>query len=163
MRPKAPSVCATTSSTSRASVTSHSTASARRPAARTSSATGFSAAARRLHTTTSAPTLASSTAIARPMPWLAPVTMATRSRSVSAAKPMRALLNDRMGGGDDPRDLDLLAVDQRRHPGRDLVLPVVALVHGIVETLALALVLEAADPHVHARVVLAHEAAQADQ
>jgi len=39
---------------------------------------------RRLHTTTWAPTRASSTAIARPIPWLAPVTIATRSRSVSA-------------------------------------------------------------------------------
>src|SRR5687768_1173591 len=160
MRPKAPSVCATTSSTCCASVTSHSTASARRPAARTPSATGSSAPGRRLHTTTSAPTPASSSAIDRPMPWLAPVTMATRSRRVSAAKPIRVLLNDRVRGGDDAGDLDLLAVDEGGHSGRDLVLPVVALVDGVVEALALAFALEAAEPHVDARVVLAHEAAE---
>src|SRR6185369_8081322 len=70
------------------------------------------------------------------------------------------LLDDRVGGGDDARDLDLLAVDQRRHPGRDLVLPVVALVDGVVQALALALVLEPPDPHVDALVLFPDEAAQ---
>src|SRR5262249_59100980 len=44
----------------------------------------------------------------------------------------------------------------------DLVLPVVALVHGVVEPLALRLALEAADPDVDALVLLADEAAEDD-
>src|SRR5258705_5268266 len=141
---------------------SRATASALRPSARTAAATPSSASARRLQTATCAPTLAISTAMARPMPWLAPVTRATRSRSVSGEKPIASLLDDRVRRRDDAGDLDLLAVDQSRDLGRDLVLPVVALVHGVVESLALAFVLEAADPHVHALVFLADEAAEDD-
>src|SRR5204863_769557 len=138
------------------SPTSQATASARRPWARTASATPSSSGSRRLHTTTCAPTLASSMATARPMPWLAPVTIATRSRSVSGENP--TLLDDRVRGRRDARDLDLLAVDHGRHLGRDLLLPVVALVDEIVEALALGLALEPADPDVHALVFLADEA-----
>src|SRR5437667_10192472 len=87
MRPKAFSVCVTASSTWRSSPTSHATATPWRPSAHTASATGSREARRRPHATTCAPTFASSTAIARPMPWPAPVTMATRSRSVSGEKP----------------------------------------------------------------------------
>src|SRR5262245_27059171 len=72
------------------------------------------------------------------------------------------LLDHRMGSGHDPGDLDLLAVDQGGHLGRDLVLPVVALVHEVVEALALLLVLEATDPHVHALVLFTHETAEDD-
>src|SRR5262244_3256758 len=144
MRPNAPRACATASSTWGASPTSHATASARRPSARTRSATGSSASRRRLHATTSAPTRASSTTIARPIPWLAPVTIATRSRSVSAEN--ATLLDDRVRRHQ-ARDLDLLAVDQARHLRRDLVLPVIALIDQIVQALALGLALEPADPH----------------
>src|SRR5437867_12829855 len=70
------------------------------------------------------------------------------------------LLDDRVRRGHDPRDLDLLAVDHARDPGRDLVLPVVALVDEVVEALALRLALEPADPDVHALVFLADEAAE---
>src|SRR5262245_13855357 len=72
------------------------------------------------------------------------------------------LLNDGVRRGHQAGDLDLLPVDHGGHAGRDLVLPVVALVDGIVEALALRLALEAADPHVDAVVLLAHEAAQDD-
>src|SRR5262249_43152287 len=67
-----------------------------------------------------------------------------------------------MRGGHDAGDLDLLPVDQGGDARGDLVLPVVALVDGVVEPLALRLALEAADPHVHAGVLLAHEAAEDD-
>src|SRR5436309_14238235 len=87
MRPNVARVWETAWSTCRASPTSQPRARARRPCARTVSATGSRAEGRRLHATTWAPTLASSMAIARPMPWLAPVTMATRSWSVWAEKP----------------------------------------------------------------------------
>ena len=90
MRPNVFTVRATASSTCPASPTSQAKASACRPCARTSAATVSSDGSRRLQTTTCAPTLASSTAMARPMPWLAPVTMATRSRRVPAAKPMKS-------------------------------------------------------------------------
>src|SRR5438552_2887950 len=172
MRPNVFTVRATASSTCPASPTSQARARACRPCARTSAATGSSDGSRRLQTTTCAPTLASSTAMARPMPWLAPVTMATRSRRVSAEKPMEVRayqlpredrsLNDRARRGHDARDLDLLAIDQGRHLGRDLVLPVVALVHDVIEALALRLALESPDPHVDALVFLAHEAAEDD-
>src|SRR5262245_37279390 len=141
MRPNSSTVRATAASTCLVSPTSHGSASARRPSARTTSATGSSASLRRLQTATCAPTLASSTAIARPIPWLAPVTIATRSRSVSAEKPN--LLDDGVRRRDQPRDLDLLAIDQARHLRRDLVLPVIALVHDVVEPFALGLALEA--------------------
>src|SRR6267142_228237 len=134
------------------------TASARRPSARTRSATGSSASLRRLQTATWAPTRASSTAIARPIPWLAPVTIATRSLSVSAENP--TLLDDRVRRRHEARDLDLLSVDQGGHLRRDLVLPVVALVDQVVEALALGLALETANPDVHALVFLAAEAAE---
>src|SRR5881296_2591007 len=160
IRPKASRVWATAPSTCRASPTSQTTASARRPSARTASATGSSASGRRLQATTWAPTLASSTAIARPIPWLAPVTIATRSRSVSAENP--TLLDDRVRRRHEARDLDLLSVDQGRHLRRDLVLPVVALVDQVVEALALGLALEAANPDVHTLVFLADEAAEDD-
>src|SRR5207237_408099 len=145
----APSLC-------RASPTSHSTARVRRPSARTRSATDSSASLRRLHATTSAPTRASSTAIARPIPWLAPVTIATRSRSVSAEND--TLLDDRARRRHQARDLDLLAVDQGRDLRRDLGLPVVALVDQVVEPLALGLALESTNPDVDALVFLADEA-----
>src|SRR5262250_2553024 len=160
MRPNAPRACATASSTWCASPTSHATASARRPSARTRSATGSSASRRRLQATTWAPTRASSTAIARPIPWLAPVTIATRSRSVSAEN--ANLLDNRVRRRHQARDLDLLAVDQGRDLRRDLVLPVIALIDEVVETLALGLALEAADPDVDALVFLADEAAEDD-
>src|SRR5215467_10736201 len=67
-----------------------------------------------------------------------------------------------MRGGHDAGDLDLLPVDQGGDARGDLVLPVVALVDGVVEPLALRLALEAADPHVYAGVLLAHEAAEDD-
>src|SRR4030095_1190246 len=159
-RPNVSTVRATARSTWRASPTSQATASARRPSARTAVATGSSASARRLQTTRSAPTRASSTAIARPIPWLAPVTIATRSCSVSAEKPIDRLLDNRVRRRHQPGDFDLLAVDHGRHPRRDLVLPVVALVDEIVEALALRLALEPADPDVHALVLLADEAAE---
>src|ERR1041384_6417818 len=63
---------------------------------------------------------------------------------------------------DDARDLDLLAVDHRPDPRRDLVLPVVALVDEVVETLPLFFVLESPDPDVDALVLLADEAAEND-
>src|SRR5215831_10005874 len=160
IRPNAPRACATASSTWRASPTSHATASARRPSARTRSATGSSASRRRLHATTWAPTRASSTAIARPIPWLAPVTIATRSRSVSAEN--ATLLDDRVRRRHQARDLDLLAVDQARHLRRDLVLPVIALVDQVVQPLALGLALEPTQPDVDAFVFLADEAAEDD-
>src|SRR5881628_2813541 len=158
IRPKASRVWATAPSTWRASPTSQATASARRPSARTRSATGSSASFRRLHTATWAPTRASSTAIARPIPRLAPVTIATRSRSVSAENP--TLLDDRVRRRHQARDLDLLAVDQGRNLRGDLVLPVVALIDEVVETLALLLALEPADPDVDVLVFLADEAAE---
>src|SRR5437016_1246200 len=71
-------------------------------------------------------------------------------------------LNDRARRGHDTRDLDLLAIDQGRHLGRDLVLPVIALVDSVVEALALRLALESPDPHVDALVFLTHEAAKDD-
>src|SRR2546425_5144833 len=80
------------------------------------------------------------------------------ARSESGENP--TLLDDRVRCGHDPRDLDLLAVDHARDPGRDLVLPVVALVDEVVEALALRLALEPADPDVHALVFLADEAAE---
>src|SRR5580765_2658827 len=85
---------------------------------------------------------------------------ATRSRSVSAEN--ATLLDDRVRRRDQPRDLDLLAVDQAGNLGRDLVLPVVALVDQIVEPLALGFALEPAEPHVDALVFLAGEAAEDD-
>src|SRR5262245_14905233 len=160
MRPNSSTVCATAASTCFVSPTSHGSASARRPSARTRSATGSSASLRRLQTATCAPTLASSTAIARPIPWLAPVTIAMRSRNVSAEK--ATLLDNGVRRRDQARDLDLLAIDQVRHPRRDLVLPVVALVHDVVKPLALGLALEAAQPHVDALVFLADEAPEDD-
>src|SRR5207302_228857 len=160
MRPNSSSVRATAPSTCRASPTSHSTASARRPSPRTRPATGSSAFFRRLHTATWAPTRASSTAIARPIPWLAPVTIATRSRSVSAEN--ATLLDNRVRRRHQAGDLDLLAVDQGRDLRRDLVLPVVALVDQVVEPLALGLALESANPDVDALVFLADEAAEDD-
>src|SRR5215470_13517422 len=72
------------------------------------------------------------------------------------------LLDDRVRRGHQARDLDLLAIDQGRHPRRDLVLPVVALINQIVEALALGLALEATDPDVDALVLLADEAAEDD-
>src|SRR5262249_58411269 len=110
-----------------------------------------------------APTRASSTAIARPIPWLAPVTIAMRSCSVSAEKPIDRLLDDGVRRRQQPGDLDLLAVDHRRYPRRDLVLPVVALLDEIVEALALRLALERADPDLYALALLADNAAQHHQ
>src|SRR5215831_13854523 len=75
---------------------------------------------------------------------------------------VKALLDHRARRRHQPGDLDLLAIDHGGHSGRDLVLPVVALVHDVVEALALRLALEAADPDVHALVLLAHEAAEDD-
>src|SRR5204863_1152948 len=74
----------------------------------------------------------------------------------------RPSLDDGAGRRHQARDLDQLAVDERRHLRRDLVLPVVALVDDVVEPLALRLALEPADPHVDALVLLAHEAAEDD-
>ena len=92
MRPNVSTVRFTAASTCWPSPTSQATASALRPSARTAAATPSSASARRLQTATCAPTLAISTAMARPMPWLAPVTRATRSRSVSGEKPIELSL-----------------------------------------------------------------------
>src|SRR5215471_17451190 len=74
----------------------------------------------------------------------------------------RALLDHGVRGGHDARDLDLLPVDQGGNARPNLVLPVVALVDGVVEPLALRLTLEATDPHVDAGILLAHEAAEDD-
>src|SRR5260370_7405466 len=57
-------------------------------------------------------------------------------------------------------ELDLVRVDQGADPGRDLVLPVVALVDEVIQALALRLALEAPDPDVHALVLLADERAE---
>src|SRR5213593_1520964 len=72
----------------------------------------------------------------------------------------RALLDDGVGRRHQARDLDLLPVDHGRDLRGDLVLPVVALVDEVVESLALLLVLEPADPDVDAPVFLADEAAE---
>src|SRR5437867_4503869 len=74
--------------------------------------------------------------------------------------PSRPLLDDRVRRRHHARDLDLLPVDQGWDSRGDLVLPVVALVHEVVEALALLLVLESADPDVDALVFLADEAAE---
>src|SRR5262245_37120873 len=74
----------------------------------------------------------------------------------------RLLLDHRVRGRDQAGHLDLFAIDHRGHLRRDLVLPVVALVDGVVEPLALSLALEAPDPDVDALVLLAHEAAEDD-
>src|SRR5262249_57838966 len=70
------------------------------------------------------------------------------------------LLDHRAGRRHQARDLDLFAIDQRRDLRCDLVLPVVALIDGVVEALALLLVLEAADPDVDVLVLFADEAAE---
>src|SRR5712692_1808529 len=75
-------------------------------------------------------------------------------------RPSRPLLDDRVGRRHEARDLDLLPVDHGRNLRGDLVLPVVALVNAVVESLALLLVLEPADPDVDALVFLADEAAE---
>src|SRR5262249_38445944 len=72
------------------------------------------------------------------------------------------LLDDRVRRGHQARDLDLLAIDQGRHLRRDLVLPVIALVDEVVETLALGFALEPAQPDVDAFIFLADEAAEDD-
>src|SRR2546428_4815897 len=72
----------------------------------------------------------------------------------------RALLDDRVGRRHQARDLDLLPIDHGRDLRGDLVLPVVALIDEVVESLALLLVLEPADPDVDALVFLADEAAE---
>src|SRR5438132_11425316 len=91
--------------------------------------------------------------------WGASFRAASSGAAVTGLAP---LLDDRARRGQQPRDLDLLAIDQRRHPRRDLVLPVLALVDEVVEALALRLALEAAEPHVHALVLLADEASEND-
>src|SRR5262249_50612669 len=65
-------------------------------------------------------------------------------------------------GGHDAGDLHLLTIQHGGNARGDLVLPVVALVNDVVEPLALRLALEATDPHVHAGILLAHEAAEDD-
>src|SRR2546426_9328731 len=65
-------------------------------------------------------------------------------------RPSPPLLDDRVGRRHEARDLDLLPVDHGRNLRGDLVLPVVALVDEVVESLALLLVLEPADPDVDA-------------
>src|SRR2546428_1901140 len=75
-------------------------------------------------------------------------------------RPSPPLLDDRVGRRHEARDLDLLPVDHGRNLRGDLVLPVVALVNEVVESLALLLVLEPADPDVDALVFLADEAAE---
>src|SRR6476660_9237829 len=84
---------------------------------------------------------------------------ASVSAAAGASAPSRAArgsLDRRARCRGQARHLDLLAVDHLRNPRRDVVLPVVALVDRVVEPLALRLALEAADPHVHRRVLLAH-------
>jgi len=67
-----------------ASLTSQESARERRPSARACPATDSSGSSRRPLATTCAPALASSTAMARPIPWPAPVTIATRSCAAKA-------------------------------------------------------------------------------
>src|SRR5919109_3584795 len=86
---------------------------------------------------------------------------ASASNRAGITRP-RSLLDDRARRGEQAGHLDLLAIDERRNARRDLVLPVVALVDEVVEALALLLVLEAPDPHVHALVLFADEAAEDD-
>jgi hypothetical protein len=86
IRPKRSRAAATTAATSSGRPTSPEMASASRPTARTAAAVASSGARRRPQATTCAPARASSTAMARPIPCPAPVTMAMRSRRVSAVK-----------------------------------------------------------------------------
>src|SRR5213080_2223811 len=91
-RPNAPRTPPTSASRSRASVTSASSDSARRPCERTSSA--VSSAPRRLARyvrATSAPASAHASAIARPMPLEPPVMTTTLPASVASAAPGAAL------------------------------------------------------------------------
>src|SRR5438552_16392657 len=173
MRPNVFTVRATASSTCPASPTSQARARACRPCARTSAATVSSDGSRRLQATTWAPTLASQLdgdgapdALAGPRHDGDAVTESVggKTHEVRAYQLPREdrSLNDRARRGHDARDLDLLAIDQGRHLGRDLVLPVVALVDDVVEALALRLALESPDPHVDALFFLAHEAAEDD-
>ncbi len=77
MPPSSVTVCATSACTAASSVTSVGTAIARRPLrAATSAAAALSLSSVRAARTTSTPSAARACAIARPMPWLAPVTMA---------------------------------------------------------------------------------------
>src|SRR2546428_6867769 len=158
IRPNVSMVRPTAWSTWRASPTSQATARARRPSARTASAT--------------APPAGDCRPPRVPRLWPArrrsrgryPGWLRSRSRPDPGAcrprSPSRPLLDDRVRRRHHARDLDLLPVDQGWDSRGDLVLPVVALVHEVVEALALLLVLESADPDVEALVFLADEAAE---
>src|SRR6516162_6757403 len=82
----------------------------------------------------------------------------TKSRAGSSA----ALPHRRFRGRDDPRHNHRRTVEMVRHARRDLCLPVVALVHRLVERLALGFALEPAQPHIDGRIGLAAEAAADD-
>jgi hypothetical protein len=64
-----------------------------------------------------------------------------------------------LGVGCSPDDLDLLTVDELAYAGREVGLPVLALVERLVETDALLLAVEAPHPDKLVLVLLAHEAA----
>src|SRR5262245_30253348 len=98
-----------------------------------------------------------------PSSWPPPARVSRQApRRCAWRAPRPRLLDDGVGRRDDARYLGLLTVDEGRNPRRDLILPVIALVNGVVKPLALHLALEAADPHVDAGILLAHEAAEDD-
>src|SRR5690606_33471293 len=74
----------------------------------------------------------------------------------------RGLANHRSWGGIEQGDGRALAVEHLAGLGRDLILPVVALVDGLVALLAVLFIIEAADPDVGAVVLGADEAADDD-
>ncbi len=76
-RPKSATVCSTSATTAASCVTSVGTASARPPAALIAAATSAICWRVRAASTTAAPSRANASAIARPMPRPAPVTIAT--------------------------------------------------------------------------------------
>src|SRR2546428_982808 len=160
IRPNVSMVRPTAWSTWRASPTSQATARARRPSARTASATGSSAPAGDCRP----PRVPRLWPARRRSRGRYPGWLRSRSRPEPGAcrprSPSRQLLDDRVRRRHHARDLDLLPVDQGWDSRGDLVLPVVALVHEVVEALALLLVLESADPDVDALFFLANEAAE---
>ena len=85
--PNASTVARTASSTWRRSPTSHASATASPAAARISSATAAPRSLSRSTTATRAPSVANMRAMPRPMPWPAPVTMATFPASMSTIVP----------------------------------------------------------------------------
>src|SRR5437660_4471384 len=69
------------------------------------------------------------------------------------------LLHGRTGGRDNAGDDHLLAVEEVGDARRDLLFPMVALIDGLVERLALRLALKPAQPHIHRLIGFTAEAA----